>query len=277
MRTCYVNGQYVPENEAQISVFDRGFLFSDGVYEVSMVYNGKLVDNDGHLKRLARSCEKIAIDLPYSAKEITEIQQQLIDKNKLNSGMIYLQVTRGADENRDFLYSDNIKASLVMIPQSKTFNPAMPDKGISVISMPEIRWAYRDIKAVGLLGAVLAKKQAKDQGVDDAWFVEDGFITEGSSNNIFIIKGNKIITKAANAQILNGITRQAVLKVANELNLTIEERNFTVIEAQQADEVFVTSATMTVMPVTNIDGQTVGNGKPGTITTKIRTAYYNSL
>lgn len=145
------------------------------------------------------------------------------------------------------------------------------------MSMPEIRWAHRDIKAVGLLGAVLAKKLAKDQGYDDAWFVEDGYITEGSSNNIFIIKDDKIITKAANTQILNGITRQAVLKVANELNLTIEERNFTVSEAQQAAEVFATSATMTVMPVTSIDDIKVSNGKPGEITEKVRTAYFACL
>lgn len=277
MRICYVNGQYVRENEATISIFDRGFLFSDGVYEVSMIYNGKLVDNDGHLKRLARSCSKLAIDLAFSEAEITEIQQQLIEKNNLSSGAIYLQVTRGADADRDFLYSKDIKPTLVMIPQHKTFNPAMPDKGLSVLSMPEIRWAHRDIKTVGLLGAVLAKKLSKDQGYDDAWFVENGYITEGSSNNIFIIKDNKIITKAANTQILNGITRQAVLKVANELNLTIEERDFTVAEAQQADEVFATSATYTVMPVAAIDDVQVADGKPGEISKKVRAAYFSYL
>ncbi len=277
MRTCYVNGDYVLENAAKISIFDRGFLFSDGVYEVSMIYNGKLVDNDGHLKRLARSCEKLGINLALSNEQLTDIQQTLIDKNQISSGAIYLQVTRGADTDRDFLYSDNIKPTLVMIPQHKTFDPAMPAKGLSVMSMPEIRWAHRDIKAVGLLGAVLAKKLAKDQGYDDAWFVENGHITEGSSNNIFLVKGDKIITKAANTQILNGITRQAVLKVANELNLVVVESDFSVTEAQQADEVFATSATMTVMSVCAIDDVKVGNGQPGKISEKIRAAYFSYL
>lgn len=277
MRTCYVNGQYVLENEATISIFDRGFLFSDGVYEVSMVYNGKLVDNSGHLQRLARSCKKLSIELPFSGEEISQIQQTLIDKNNLESGAIYLQVTRGADADRDFLYSDSIKPSLVMIPQHKTFNPAMPAKGLSVMSLAEIRWAHRDIKTVGLLGAVLAKTTSKAQGYDDAWFVEDGYITEGSSNNVFLVKDNKIITKAANSQILNGITRQAVLKVAGELNLQIEERDFTVAEAQQADEVFATSATYTVMPVAAVDDAQIGNGQPGKISKKVREAYFSYL
>ncbi len=185
-----------------------------------------------------------------------------------------MQVTRGVDDERDFSYSENIKPSLIMIAQNKDLlNNLLADKGISVMTLPEIRWAKRDVKAISLLGAVLAKKTAKDNGFNDAWFVENGFVTEGSSNNVFIIINNEIITKKANSQILKGITRQAVMQIAQQKNMQVIERDFTVDEAKQADEVFVTSATMLIIPVIKVDETVVSNGKPGEITNNIRQIY----
>lgn len=274
MRICFLNGEFVNEDNANISIFDRGLLFSDGVYEISAVMNGKLVDNVGHLTRLERSLQKIGINSPYSREEIIELQQQIIEKNQMQHGGIYVQVTRGNDGDRDFLPNPDTKPTFMLIPQPKNlFDNPLAERGIRVMTLPEIRWAKRDIKSIGLLGAVLAKQTAHDNGYDDAWFVEDGLVTEGSANNAYIIKDKVLITKAPSEQILNGITRQSIQRFVEQSDLSFVERDFTVEEALAADEAFVSSATMLIVPVINIDGKPIGDGKPGNITRKLRETY----
>lgn len=273
-RTVYVNGAYLPEEEAKISVFDRGFLFSDGVYEVSSVLNGKLIDNEAHLARLARSLKALEMRAPISAEEIVEVQNKLIEQNNLTEGLVYLQVTRGSAD-RDFAYPKNPKPSLVMFTQSKNVidNP-MVKKGMKIISTEDIRWARRDIKTVGLLAASMAKMQAIAAGADDAWFVEDEMVTEGSSNNAYIIKhDDTLVTRQISNKILAGITRSVILKLVDEQDLTFEERPFSLQEAYEAKEAFVSSATTFVMPVVSIDGHSLSGGKPGAMTMKIRDYY----
>ena len=234
-RIVYVNGEFVPEEDAKISVFDRGFLFADGVYEVSAVINRKLVDNEAHLIRLQRSLGELNMPAPCSNQEIEAIQMKMIEENNLDEGVIYMQVTRGAAD-RDFAYPTNPTPSLVMFTQVKsiTVNP-IADKGISVITVPDIRWKRRDIKTVGLLPASMAKQASVEAGAGDAWFVEDGVVNEGSSNNAFIVTHEgKIITRHLGTEILHGITRKAVMALAAEENLEVEERAFTPEEAYEA-------------------------------------------
>lgn len=273
-RIVYVNGEFVPEEDAKISVFDRGFLFADGVYEVSAVINRKLVDNEAHLIRLQRSLGELNMPAPCSNEEIEAIQMKLIEENNLDEGVIYMQVTRGAAD-RDFAYPTNPTPSLVMFTQVKsiTVNP-IAEKGISVITVPDIRWKRRDIKTVGLLPASMAKQASVEAGAGDAWFVEDGVVNEGSSNNAFIVTHEgKIITRHLGTEILHGITRKAVMALAAEENLDVEERAFTPEEAYEAREAFSTSASAFVMPVVKIDGHVLGNGVPGPVAEKLRAKY----
>lgn len=274
MRVCFLNGEFVREDQATISVFDRGFLFSDGVYEISAVMNGKLVDNVGHLARLERSLEKIGVVSPYTREEIIALQEQIIEKNHMQHGGIYIQITRGIEKDRDFLPATDTKPTFMLIPQPKNlFDNPLAERGISVMTLPEIRWAKRDIKSIGLLGAVLAKKTAHEQGYDDAWFIEDGFVTEGSANNAYIIKDKQIITKAPSEKILNGITRQTIQRFVGQRGLSFVERDFNIEEALAADEAFVSSATMLIVPVVSIDGNAIGNGNVGKITRQLRETY----
>jgi len=273
-RIVYVNGEYLPEEQARISVFDRGFLFADGVYEVSSVLRGGLVDNQGHLARLHRSLNELEMAAPASDAEIETIQNTLIEKNGVDEGLVYLQVTRGAAD-RDFAYPEGVKPSLVMFTQQKNvINSPQSMSGIAVIAVDDIRWRRRDIKTVGLLAPCMAKMQAKGAGADDAWLVEDGYVTEGSSNNAFIINAEgSLLTRQLGNEILAGITRKAVLKLALEQQLKIEERPFSIEEACNASEAFITSATTFVMPVISIDGKPVGDGKPGKLTRRLRELY----
>ncbi len=273
-RIVYVNGEFVPEEDAKISVFDRGFLFADGVYEVSAIINRKLVDNEAHLIRLQRSLGELNMPAPCSNEEIEAIQMKMIEENNLDEGVIYMQVTRGAAD-RDFAFPTNPTPSLVMFTQAKdiTVNPAA-DKGISVITVPDIRWKRRDIKTVGLLPASMAKQASVEAGAGDAWFVEDGVVNEGSSNNAFIVTHEgKIVTRHLGTEILHGITRKAVMALAAEENLEVEERAFTPEEAYEAREAFSTSASAFVMPVVKIDGHVLGNGVPGPVAEKLRAKY----
>ena len=273
-RIVYVNGEYLAEEDAKISVFDRGFLFADAVYEVSAVLKGKLVDNDAHLKRLARSLGELKMTPPATGEEIEAIQMELIRHNSIDEGVIYLQATRGAAD-RDFAFPKNSIPSLVMFTQKKSLsqNPAA-DVGITVITVPDIRWKRRDIKTVGLLPASMAKQAALDAGANDAWFVEDGFVNEGSSNNAFIVTHDgKIVTRHLGTEILHGITRKSVMELAKRENLEIEERPFTPEEAAEAREAFSTSASAFVMPVVKIDGHVLGNGVPGPVSEKMRKLY----
>jgi D-alanine transaminase len=274
----YVNGEYLPEEDAKISVFDRGFLFADGVYEVTSVLKGKLIDNAGHIARLHRSLNELDMAAPASDNDIENIQKKLIEKNQIESGLVYLQVTRGAAD-RDFAYPKGVPSSLVMFTQQKNVieNP-QAQTGMSVISVPDIRWQRRDIKTVGLLAPCMAKMAAKHEGADDAWLVEDGYVTEGSSNNAYIIDANgTLITRQLGNEILAGITRKAVLQLAAEQDIKIEERLFSMEEAYAAREAFITSATTFVMPVTSIDGKPVGDGKPGELTLRLREIYIRTM
>ena len=273
-RIVYVNGEFLPEAEAKISIFDRGFLFADGVYEVSSVIQSKLIDNDRHMARLRRSLNELEMASPATDAEIEAIQYGLIERNQLTEGMVYMQVTRGMAD-RDFIYPKDTAPSLVMFTQARNIlDTPQIRNGISVITTDDIRWGRRDIKTVGLLAASMAKMIAKGAGADDAWMVEDELITEGSSNNAYIITHEgTLVTRQLGTEILPGITRQAILKLADEIQLKVEERPFTISEAHQAKEAFSTSASSFVMPVVKIDGHTIGDGRPGPIAQRLRELY----
>jgi len=273
---AYVNGAFVPLSEAKVSVLDRGFLFADGIYEVAAVLDGKLIDNASHLARLERSVGEIALPLPESLARIEAIQKELVKRNNLVNGMVYLEVTRGADSGRDFAFPKaDVKPTLIMFTSVKDIvNAPSAKTGISVITVPDLRWARRDIKSVALLAQVLAKQAAAEANAGEAWMVEDGKVTEGGSSSCFILtQDDVIVTRQNGSAILPGCTRKAVVKLAEERQLRVEERAFSVEEALAAKEAFVTSATVFVQAVVSIDGKKVGNGKPGPMTDRLREIY----
>jgi D-alanine transaminase len=280
-RTVYVNGTYLPEEDAKISIFDRGFLMADGVYEVTSVLGGKLIDFAGHCKRLARSLAELDMAAPVTDDELLAIHRELVAVNNVTDGMVYLQITRGAPGDRDFAFPDpaTTPSTLILFTQSKPGLAEAPaaKTGMKVISIPDIRWGRRDIKTVQLLYPSMGKMMAKKAGCDDAWMVEDGFVTEGTSNNTYIVRGNRIITRHLSSEILQGITRAAVLRFAAEAQMEVEERPFTIDEAKTADEAFFTSASAFVMPVVEIDGQAVGGGTPGPVTARLREIYLDEM
>ncbi|QIE46584.1 D-amino-acid transaminase [Pseudohalocynthiibacter aestuariivivens] len=276
-RTVYVNGDYLPEAEATVSIFDRGFLMADGVYEVTSVLGGKLIDFAGHAKRLERSLNELDMKKPACFDDLLEVHRELVRLNAIDEGLIYLQITRGSDGDRDFVFPDpdTTEPTVVLFTQSK---PGLADSaqsrtGTKIISIEDIRWGRRDIKTVQLLYPSMGKMMAKKAGCDDAWLVEDGHVTEGTSNNAYIVKGGKIITRQLSNDILHGITRAAVLRFAREAQMEIEERSFTIEEAQAADEAFTTSASAFVMPVVEIDGVVLGDGTPGPVAKRLREIY----
>ena len=280
-RTVYVNGEYLPEDEAKVSIFDRGFLMADGVYEVTSVLDGKLIDFEGHAVRLQRSLDALDMQSPMSKEDLLEVHRELVRLNGIEEGLIYLQVTRGSNGDRDFVFPDpeTTAPTVVLFTQNK---PGLADspaakKGLKIISIEDIRWGRRDIKTVQLLYPSMGKMMAKKAGCDDAWMVEDGFVTEGTSNNAYIVKGNRIITRALSNDILHGITRAAVLRFAREAQMEVEERNFTIDEAKQADEAFTTSASGFVMPVIEIDGAALGDGTPGPKALRLREIYLDEM
>jgi D-alanine transaminase len=271
---AYVNGDIVPLAEARISVLDRGFLFADGVYEVTAILGGRLVDLDSHMARLRCSLRELDMTLPEPPARIAELHHTLIERSGVAEGLIYLQVTSGAGAERDFLPPPAAKPSLVMFTQAKALidNPAART-GISVLTVPDLRWARRDIKSVALLAQVWAKRQAAAAGCAEAWMVEDGSVTEGASSNAYIVQGDTIVTRQNGHAILPGCTRAALLALARERQMRIEERAFTPAEALAADEAFSTSATAFVLPVVRIDGKAVGDGTPGQVATRLRALY----
>jgi D-alanine transaminase len=272
---AYVNGSFVPLSEAKISILDRGFLFADGIYEVSAVLDGKLIDNASHLARLERSVGEISLDLPESIDRIIEIQKELIARNKLDAGLVYIEVTRGADKGRDFAFPKGVKPTLIMFTSIKDIvNAESARTGIGVITVPDIRWTRRDIKSVALLAQVLAKQAAAAAGAGEAWMIEDGKVTEGGSSSAFILtQDDVIVTRRNGSEILPGCTRKAVVKLAEERQLRVEERAFSVDEALKAKEAFITSASSFVQAVVSIDGKTVASGKPGPMTNRLREIY----
>ncbi|MBQ4826224.1 MULTISPECIES: D-amino-acid transaminase [unclassified Leisingera] len=275
-RTVFVNGEYLPEGEAKVSIFDRGFLFADAVYEVTSVLDGKLIDFDGHAVRLDRSLKELDMASPCTKDELLEIHRKLVELNGIEEGLVYLQVSRGSDGDRDFVFpSADTPPSLVLFTQNK---PGLADspaaqKGAKIISIEDIRWGRRDIKTVQLLYPSMGKMMAKKAGCDDAWLIEDGYVTEGTSNNAYYVKNGKIVTRPLSNDILHGITRAAVLRLAQEAQMEIEERLFTIDEAKEADEAFTTSASAFVMPVVEIDGAALGDGTPGPIAKRLREIY----
>lgn len=273
MRTIYLNGNYIPETEGKVSVFDRGFLFSDSVYEVVSVLDGKLVDFEGHVRRLARSLGELGIKGAPKADTWLTICRELVTQNAVEEGMIYWQVTRGTPADRDFVFPpEGTPPTVLAFTQSRALarNPAA-ERGISVVTLPDLRWGRADIKTTQLLYASMMKNEAIAKGADDAWMERDGVITEGTAQNAHIITHDgSLITHPLNREILHGITRAAVLPMVSH---TIEERPFSVAEAEQAAEAFVSSASGFVMPVVRINGKLVGDGKPGSATVQLRKAY----
>ena len=269
-RIVYVNGSYVPEEQGKISIFDRGFLFADGIYEVTAVVNRKLVDYDAHMERLERSLGEIRMDWPCSKDELRAMHLEMVKRNNLDEGWIYMQITRGSAD-RDFKFPKGVKPTLIAFTQARKLvdNPDAV-KGVAVITVPDIRWARRDIKSVMLLAPVLGKQAAYEAGAFEAWMVEDGKVTEGTSSNAYIVKDGKVITRELSNNILAGCTRRALFRLAKEKGITIEERLFTPEEAYGADEAFLTSASNFVMPIVEIDNKRVGGGQPGPVARKLR-------
>lgn len=274
-RIVFVNGEFVEFAAAKISIMDRGFLFADGIYEVSAVLQGRLVDNAAHLTRLERSLGEIGIRNPYTPAEWERIQTELIARNGLTEGGIYWQVTRGVAE-RDFAYAEDLTPSVVMFTQAKSLlDSPLATRGATVITVPDLRWARRDIKSIALLPQVLAKQAAARAGATEAWMVEDGdLVTEGASSTAFILTADRrLVTRPFTRSVLPGVTRQAVVALLAETDLVLEERPFTVAEAKAAQEAFYTSASSFVAPVVAIDGHPVGTGTPGPVALALRRLY----
>ncbi|MDH7789258.1 D-alanine transaminase [Ochrobactrum sp. AN78] len=274
-RIVYVNGEYVAARDAKISIFDRGFLFGDGIYEVTAVLDGKLIDSNPHMKRLRRSTGEIGIPMPMREDEIVEIERELIRRNNLTEGLIYLQVTRGDGRDRDFVPIKDMKPSVVLFTQSVSLieKPVLKT-GARVLSLEDLRWKRRDIKTVCLLPQALAKEIAKGSGCDEAWMLEDGYVTEGASSTGYIVTQDDVIVTRPNSNaVLPGCTRLSLLKLIAETGMKLEERLFTIDEAYAAKEAFMTSAGTFVTPISFIDNKPIGGGKPGPVALKLREIY----
>ena len=274
MRTVYLNNKFVSEIEAKISIFDRGFLFGDAVYEVTTVIGGKLLDWYAHVGRLEKSLEKIYMVMPLKSEELLSIHKELIQKNSLSEGLVYMQISRGVFD-REFLIEEGQPPTVIIFTQEiDLLNNNRLNRGLRIMSTPDIRWDRRDIKTVQLLASSLMKTSAKKKGMDDAWFVEGGYVTEGTSSNAFIIdKNGTIISRNVSNFILPGITRAALIVIIQDLNLGLEERPFTIKEAQEAKEAFITSASNFIVSVIEIDGHVIGDGKIGETTRRLRDIY----
>lgn len=279
-RIVHVNGKYLPETEAKVSIFDRAFLMGDGVYEVTSVLGGKLIDFDGHMGRLQRSCNELDLTNPHDRDGWLGIHRELVAQNDIDEGLVYLQLTRGAPADRDFAFPPaDTPPTVVLFTQSKPGLAENPQAktGIRVVSIDDLRWGRRDIKTTQLLYPSMGKMMAVKAGADDAWMVEDGFVTEGTSNNAYIVKGNRIITRQLSNDILHGITRATVLRFAREAQMTVEERPFTIAEAQAAEEAFITSASAFVTPVVALDDALIGGGRPGPVAARLRQIYLDEM
>ena len=274
MRTVYVNGEFVSEDRASVSIFDRGFLFADAVYEVTAVIGGKLLDFAAHMTRLERSLAELDMTMPLSQEALLAVHRKLVELNGLDEGIIYLQVTRGAAD-RDFLFPRKAECSLVMFTQKKgLLNSALAERGLKVVTVPDMRWGRCDIKTTQLLYSSLVKSRAAREGADDVWLVADGLVTEGSSNNAFIVtREGVVVTRPLSNDILHGITRAAVLTCVAEADMRLEERAFSLDEAMSAAEAFNTSSSAFVNPVVMVDGRPIGKGVPGPFARRLREVY----
>jgi D-alanine transaminase len=273
-RIVYVNGSYLPEAEAKVSVFDRAFLFGDGVYEVTAVLDGRLVDFEPHLGRLDRSLREIALPAPLSHDDLRALHAELIQRNSVEEGIVYLQITRGAAD-RDFAYPEHTPPNVVAFTQARPLiaNP-YAETGVKVVTIPDIRWKRRDIKSTSMLAQAMGKQEAKSRGAYEGWMVEDGRVTEGTSSSAFILDRDAVIrTQPLGHHILPGVTRRAVLRLAALEGVSLEERPFSVAEALAAREAFMTAASAFVLAVVEIDGVTIGDGRPGPMARKFRALY----
>ena len=272
-RTVYVNGEFVPEDQARVSIFDRGFVFGDGVYEVVPVIRGRLADRDYFIQRLTRSLGELGIAWPCSKEEYQDVLEQLVARNSLEEGIVYTHVTRGASD-RQFTFPPNTPATMVAFTQKMPLldHPAA-ETGITVVTNPEIRWLRRDIKSLNLLAQVLAKQHAADHGAGETWMIEDGLVTEGASSTAYIVNNGKVITRPLSNRVLPGIRRRRLLELAADAGIEYEERPFSLEEAMAADEAFISSATTILISVVNIDGKQIGDGRPGPVSRRLRQLY----
>lgn len=277
-RVAYVNGRYVPHRDACIHIEDRGYQFADGVYEVCEIWNGYVVDETRHLNRLERSLSELAIRMPMHRGALKAVIREVVRRNRVLNGLVYMQVTRGVARRDHAFPTRPTRPALVLTARSiaRAAGERLAEKGVSVISLPDNRWERVDIKSVGLLPNALAKQKAREAGAFEAWFVDaDGYVTEGTSTTAWIVTGEgTLVTRPNGTEILPGITRITASEVARRAGLSIEERKFTVDEAKAAREAFVTSASSIVMPVVAIDGTPIGEGKPGPVATELRAAYH---
>ncbi|CAO6123492.1 IlvE Branched-chain amino acid aminotransferase/4-amino-4-deoxychorismate lyase [Candidatus Pelagibacterales bacterium] len=274
MRQVYINGDFKKEDEAKVSVFDRGLLFSDSLYEVTTVINGKLIDFNNHMKRLDRSMTELKFKKLLNHLDILIFHRKLIELNNLKEGMIYLQVTRGIADRSFDMPKDKIEPTVLAFTQEKKIIDSESAKnGIKVMTLDDMRWKRCDIKTTQLLYASMAKTEATEKGFDDAWMLREGYITEGSSSNAWIIKGKTIMTRQSDNLILSGITRDVIFKCAKDLGYEVVTKNITLPDAQSASEAFITSATACVMPVVKINASQIGDGKPGKFVTALREEY----
>jgi D-alanine transaminase len=274
MRQVYINGEFKKEDEAKVSVFDRGLLFSDSLYEVTTVINGKLIDFNNHMKRLDRSMTELKFKKLLNHEDILVFHRKLIELNNLKEGMIYLQVTRGVADRSFDMPKNEIKPTVLAFTQEKKIIDSESAKnGIKVMTLEDMRWKRCDIKTTQLLYASMAKTEATEKGFDDAWMIRQGYITEGSSSNAWIIKGKIIMTRHSDNLILSGITRDAIFKCAKDLGYEVVTKNISLQDAQSASEAFITSATAFIMPVVKINSNQIGDGKPGKFVTALRAEY----
>lgn len=276
-RVVYCRNAFVPEAQAQLSIFDRGFLFGDAIYEVTAVMAGRMIDNALHLERLERSLTMLSIPMPLPRAEIEQVQNELIARNNLSEGTIYMQVSRGEAE-RSFSYPSGLTPNFVAFTQARELaHSSATENGISVQIVDDERWARRDIKTSMLLSQVMAKQRVHEQGYDDAWLVQGGLITEGASSTVFIVTtGDRVVTRPNSNMTLPGCTRKAVLRLCEQHGLVFEERAFSPTEARAAAEAFVTSASMLVTPVVKIGDVVIGTGRPGPLTRKLQSYYLDA-
>ncbi|PRX08267.1 UNVERIFIED_ORG: D-alanine transaminase [Martelella mediterranea] len=274
-RIVYLNGEWLPEDQAKVSIFDRGYVFADAIYEVTCVLDGKLLDYDGHAARLKRSTDAIGIKLPVDDEGLLALHREIAERNDMREGLIYLQVSRGNPGDRDFMFEKDMEPTFSMFTQKKTvIDTPTAKNGITVVTLEDLRWGRCDIKTVQLLYPSLAKMEAHDKGADDAWLVKDGFVTEQTSATSYIVtQDDVIVTRPLSHVVLPGITRASALEIAARNGFKVEERPFSVEEVKAAKEAFYTSASNFITPVIAVDGQPIGDGKPGPTSLKLRELY----
>lgn len=275
-KIVFLNGKYMQENEAKVSIFDRGFLFADGIYEVVPVVNSTILDKEPFFERLKYSLTQLELKITLSEDEIAAMIETLIKKNHIKEGGVYMQITRGVAP-RNFSFPKNIPSTFMAFTFEKNIldNPQAIN-GVKVVSVEDIRWKRRDIKSIALLGQCMAKEEASQKDAYEGWMIEDGYITEGTASSAYIVKAGVIITRALSNTILSGIRRKILLKIVKEHNIPLQERAFTLEEALNADEAFLSSATSFVLPVVQIDGKDIADGKPGNMYKKLRELYIES-